>query len=192
MVCQQWQRCAEKILSTNQIPFARYAAAIYRALKEGCKDKTGNPYFIGESDVGKSFLLAPIKVMYTAFTNPAGGPFSFCEIQGHEVVVLNEWDGDPKKLGWDAQLLWMEGEPVRFPRPRSFFKTDFVYKEGAPIFLSGAGKVMHRCKIQTDMMSSRMDYFHLVFKVVNPDRTLPCCTRCFYDFIEAHRGPDSA
>ena len=69
-----WLQSAEQVLQQNRIDVSVFATAMYDVLKNG-RGKFRNIYIHGPANCGKSFLLKPLKEIYTTFSNPAHGTF---------------------------------------------------------------------------------------------------------------------
>ena len=69
-------------------------------------------YIHGSSNCGKNFVLAPLKLIYKTFSNPAMGSFAWIGAEEAEVIFLNDFGWEPKLIAWGGLLKVLEGDVV--------------------------------------------------------------------------------
>ena len=108
--------------------------------------------------------------------------------------MLQDFRAQTYDMGFDASLVWFEGESFYVPLPQNHNKGNKLYSEKAPIFISAGSKLrisakeawtlqvdMHQ---QNDMMDGRFTYFRLPVAVPPHCRrpVLPCA-KCFAKWL---------
>ncbi|CAH3186635.1 unnamed protein product [Porites lobata] len=82
------------------------------------RGKYRNIFIYGDTNCGKSFILAPLKVIYKTFCNPATGSFAWLGAEDAEVIFLNDFRWHPKIIAWADFLQALEGDTVHLPTPK--------------------------------------------------------------------------
>ena len=188
--CQgSWLTKATEVLANNAIEVNFFSAAIRNALVKGRRKNT-NILLTGPTNCGKSFLLDPLELIFSAFMNPATGRYAWIGMERCEVAYLNDFRWSPETIAWSDFLLLFEGQTVNLPRPKNQFATDLrVGRENTiPFFATSkgpiefVGKFNVRDERETDMMSSR--WFHIEFdrQIANVQHT-EACPKCFASLI---------
>ena len=90
-----WLRCGYEVIINNNIHPYVFAAAL-RDLTERGRGKIRNIMIIGPADCGKTFLLAPLQIVFKTFSNPEKDKFAWIGAETSECIFLNEfrWSGE--------------------------------------------------------------------------------------------------
>ena len=77
-----------------------YEAAALRDLTERGRGKIRNIMIIGPADCGKTFLLAPLQIVFKTFSNPEKDKFAWIGAGTSECIFLNDfrWSGELNNL----------------------------------------------------------------------------------------------
>lgn len=180
----QWLACAKEVLTNNKINPYVFADAIRSAISCGRK-KGNNIMLVGPGDCAKTFLLLPLTVVFDAFTNPAKATFAWVGVDGKEAIFLNDIRWSEKMIEWGAFLNLLDGNEVRFPRPKNFHNSDIVMtrEEKVPIFATSIAKIKYEgenAKIESEMMDARWKIFPMFHQIPKANQKhLEPCARCF-------------
>lgn len=183
----KWRRYAEEILVANDMDVKEVAHCFKEALTVG-RGKGINPNLVGPADCGKSFLVQPLEEIYKCFTSPTTGSFAWVELEGKEVIILNDLRWTQSLIPWDDFLRLLEGGTVQFRRPGNSYSAPLVISRSnsTAIFATGIDEIKHEFDSgETDMMKLRWKVFKFS-KPVSPDkvdRKCKPCPRCFHDFV---------
>jgi len=184
-----WIAAADEIFASNDIDPAVYKSAMLAAVLHG-RGKGRNVFLVGPGNCGKTFLLKPLRLIFSHFSNPvAGGSYPFVGMPGKDLVILNDFRYDVRLMKWSDMLSWLEGEPVRLPMPKNFFNSDFEYTSDAPIFGTGKGRLVkvdggHVDWMETHMMDLRWWVIQFRNAIMNPVERPPCAG-CFARYIRS-------
>jgi len=194
-----WLRSAIDILRRNNISLELWQRKIFNALKDGRK-KENNIFLLGQRNCGKTFLLKPLKLIFSTFSSPAQGAFNWVDAPEKEVVLLNDFrypaiEKSDKVLPWQELLNLLEGETVQIATPKSFYAANKEWTALQPIFGSGYKKITHikggeENVMETEMMHKRIFYIQLTQPIPDElvDYDIVTCPRCFAQLIL--NGPD--
>ena len=165
-----------------------FCTAIYTALSKG-RGKYRNIFIYGDTNCGKSFILAPLKVIYKTFCNPATGSFAWLGAEDAEVIFLNDFRWHPKIIAWADFLQALEGDTVHLPTPKNVCSRDLELNKDTPFFAtSDAPLVLIKAEAidstNTRMMNVRWRFCHF-WNQIPPEeqQELIPCGRCFAKFI---------
>lgn len=191
-----WRRLAEATLTQNSYTPEEFCGAVMDLLIHG-RSKGRNLFLVGKANCGKSFLVRPLELIYKALVNPANNTFSFGEIEGKEIVLLDDFrlcSSSGKPVPWSTMLLLLDGGTVNFSLPRTHYATDvcvpssntipvFCTGKAVPVFLEG----FHVDPVESEMMRSRFKVF-LFVKQITTESMCECspCAKCFAEMIFAH------
>ena len=114
----EWEYLALQTVANNNIPLDSYTQAVLAALTLG-RGKFRNIMHIGETNCAKTFLLQPLKKMFTAFENPARSTFNWVGVEECEVIILNDFRWSPSVIAWEQLLQLLEGDTTNFPAPKN-------------------------------------------------------------------------
>ena len=171
-------------------------AALRRCLQEGCKKFT-NVFIYGPKTSGKSHVAKAVAKIFQdrAFQRPVGqSNFPLQAIFGKKVCVLQDIRVDTFKLGFDALLVWWEGESFPVPLPQNRHDGDRTYTEAAPVIVTSGDKLRISAgeakRLQVDpqkqnaMMDDRFVYFHFP-RTFHKDEVVEVdpCARCCAEWI---------
>lgn len=187
-----WLQSAEQVLQQNRIDVSVFATAMYDVLKNG-RGKFRNIYIHGPANCGKSFLLKPLKEIYTTFSNPAHGTFAWVGVDDKEIIFLNDFRWSPVIIAWETFLILLEGDVTHLPAPKNACSKDIELTRDTPIFATADMPIMLAKggaidAINTRMMDVRWKQFNLwrVIQQCEQKELLPC-PRCFADIIFKHK-----
>ena len=165
-----------------------FCTAIYTALSKG-RGKYRNIFIYGDTNCGKSFILAPLKVIYKPLCNPATGSFAWLGAEDAEVIFLNYFRWHPKIIAWADFLQALEGDTVHLPTPKNVCSRDLEQNKDTPFFAtSDAPLVLIKAEAidstNTRMMNVRWRFCHF-WNQIPPEeqQELIPCGRCFAKFI---------
>ena len=177
---------------------AAIRAAFRKALQQGC-GKDQNVFLIGPPNAAKSHLLASMIAIFGkhSFRRPLGkSNFPMMEIHGKKVCILEDLRVTTFGLGWDAYLVWWEGQAIPVPMPQNHHKGSLDYEDKAPVFATGGEKLRIPLREalenamdpqkQNDMMDVRWHYFQLLHSFLgDARRPCPACGCCFSKWLTA-------
>ena len=129
----KWLRMALDILKNNNIQEAHFSQSVRTLLMEG-RGKGRNLLLHGRSNCGKTFLLQPLNILYSTFTNPATTSFAWVGAESSEVIFLNDFRWSPQIIPWHNFLLLLEGQKVHLAAPKTHFAQDIPLEHDVPIF----------------------------------------------------------
>lgn len=191
---KRWLSAALQLLHRNGIDERFYCDAIYNALKLG-RGKYRNIYIHGPSNCGKTFMIAPLKIIYQAFVNPASGTFAWVGAESAEVVFLNDFRWSPSIIAWADFLQILEGDTVHLPTPKNFKMKDIIFDKDTPFFATADAPITlvrggAVDSVNTEMMSVRWRAFQFSYQVKENERLeLKPCNRCFADLVLNKKTP---
>ena len=184
----RWLEAAQQLLQRHNITKEDFCTAIYTALSKG-RGKYRNIFIYGDTNCGKSFILAPLKVIYKTFCNPATGSFAWLGAEDAEVIFLNDFRWHPKIIAWADFLQALEGDTVHLPTPKNVCSrvlelnkdTPFFATSDAPLVSIKAGAID---STNTRMMNVRWRFYQF-WNQIPPEeqQELIPCGRCFAKFI---------
>ena len=170
--------------------------ALRRCLQQGCKKFT-NVFIYGPKTSGKSHVAKAVAKIFQdrAFLRPVGpNNFPLQKIFGKKVCVLQDIRVETFKLGFDALLVWWEGETFPVPLPQNRHDGDRTYTETAPVIATSGDKLRisanEALRLQVDpekqnaMMDDRFLYLHFP-RTFRKDEVVEVdpCARCCADWI---------
>ena len=188
--CGRWERAAREVLAWNNIDAWTFTSAIWRLLEKG-RGKGRNMILTGPGNCGKTFLFAPLDVIYDCFHTPATGTFAWVDVEVKEVIFLNDFRWCPKLMAWAELLALLEGAAVHIAAPKTTREKDILFRRDTPIFATSVSKVHfmnERGSIceprEQEMMDIRWLEFRLFRTVPDSCRVqIPPCGRCFSSLV---------
>ena len=192
-ICEgKWLTCAKEVLKLNNINEAEFTKAIYDNLRYG-RGKFRNVLIAGETNRAKTFILKPMKKIYGErdfFENPASHKFGWGGCENKTVIVLQDFRWSSEIITWKDFLLLLEGETVKLPAPRNFYRDDVCISGDVAIFATSIDEIKYKGTYNThddqedEMMKSRWKVFHFYhhFKEEHQVKVKPCGF-CFATFI---------
>ncbi len=192
---KRWLALALELLNKNGIDVSSYCNSIYQALKLG-RGKHRNVYIHGNTNCGKTFMIAPLKCIYTAFVNPASGTFAWLGAEQAEIIILNDFRWSPAIIAWSDFLQILEGDTMHLAAPKNSVAKDILFDKDTPFFATAdAPLVLVRggsiCTVNTDMMKSRWRCFQFSWQVPQEDQIeVKPCGRCFAELILSNKTFD--
>jgi hypothetical protein len=171
-------------------------AAMRKALQVGCAKHT-NVFFIGPPNAAKTHLVASLVALFgkDSFRRPLGKTnYPMMSIHGKKVCVLEDLRAGTFGLGWDALLVWWEGQWLPVPMPQNHHKGPKDYTDAAPVFATGGDKLriplrealeqMVDPAVQNDMMDKRWVYFRFLHTFDGAERkSVRPCPHCFSKWL---------
>ena len=143
-------------------------------------------------------MVRPLELIYRCLSNPAPNLFSFSDIEGKEVVVLDDFRLSPSNQGrpveWQHFLVLCDGGTCHFSRPHTAFAEDVTIpsSNAIPIFCTGKGLPVYLLNgeidgTETEMMRVRFKVYTFTH-CIPVDAAKPCapCARCFVDLLYSH------
>jgi hypothetical protein len=162
-----------------------------RNLLEKGRRKFTNLLLIGPSNTAKSFLLAPLELVYgdRCFVSPANTRFSWEGIEDADVALLQDFRHTPDLIDWSTLLRLLEGTTVKLPRPRNHFRTDLLIPSSNKVAIFATSKdelvpAFGADELEIEMMSTRWCTFRLGYRL-SEEEAVVCepCASCFSKFI---------
>ena len=98
-----WLKCAFEVLNNNYVHPIGFAAAVRNLLING-RGKFRNIMIIGPANCGKTFMLAPLQIVYNTFSNPANDKYAWIGVEKSEVIFLNDFRWSNELISWSAFL----------------------------------------------------------------------------------------
>ena len=86
----KWLEAATHLLNKNETSVSVFAQAVHALLEKG-RGKYRNIFIHGVANCGKSFMLSPLKGIYTTFCNAATGTFAWVGAEDAEIIMLNDF-----------------------------------------------------------------------------------------------------
>lgn len=185
----QWYECAYQVLTQNMVNPCIFAAAV-RSLIEKGRGKFRNLMIIGPANTGKTFLLAPLQIVYKTFSNPANDKYGWVEADQAECIFLNDFRWTSELIAWHEFLLLLEGQKVHLPAPKNHFVKDICIDTDVPIFATGKARITYVGRYnssddrETEMMSVRWKIFEFRKHIPEHEqRDVPPCPKCFAKLV---------
>lgn len=125
--------------------------------------------------------------------NPPKSAFPLIGLEVARVTLLDDWRFNEDLVPFNLQLLWFEGKGFLISRPQNQYSGHLRYSADAPIFISTLEADITTLKrgVQAgdiSMMMKRLKVFRFHHKLVNPDRSIQDCGRCFAKFVLSGAG----
>ena len=179
-----WKQYADEVVHENGYGQFQVQGAILEALREG-RAKQTVVFIVGDTNRAKSFILEGLAEIYTAFLAPDTGSYRLADIEGCEIVWLNEFAflNDPKQdlCSWAALKELFEGKPVKIGVPKTGQRPgNYVWKADSPVLGTAEYRLTGPTEAQTRHMESRVKYFYFT-KYYDPQlvpRVKPCPGCC--------------
>ena len=191
-VCEgMWLKCAKEVLSLNEIPQQEFSKAVFDNLRLG-RGKFRNIILVGETNRAKTFLLKPLEKIYKnfLFENPATHKYGWGGCEKKSVFLLQDFRWSADLITWKDFLLLLEGEKVKLPAPRNFFRDDVVISSDVAIFATGIDEIKFRGPYnardarEDAMMKSRWRVFKLTHEFKEKDQIkVEPCGFCFANLV---------
>ena len=189
----KWIQAATDLLQRNEIDLHVFCKAVYSLLQCG-RGKYRNIFIHGPANCGKTFILSPLKEIYSTFCNPATGTFAWVGAEEAEIIVLNDFRWKPSIIAWSDMLQLLEGDVMHLPAPKNFCKRDIELSKDTPVFATAdAPMVLIKGggidRANTEMMNVRWRFFHF-WRQIPPaeQQQLIPCGPCFATFILANKN----
>ena len=135
-----WYECALEVLTNNSINPMCFAAALRELIEKG-RGKFRNLMIVGPANCGKTFLLAPLQVIFRTFSNPANDKYAWLGVESSECIFLNEFRWSSELIAWKEFLLLFEGQQVHLPSPKNLYAKDISIDHDVPIFATGKSRI---------------------------------------------------
>ena len=188
-----WLTCAREVLQLNNIDEKVFTTALLNNIKLG-RAKFRNILLIGEADCAKTFLLKPLATIYgnDLFENPASHKYGWGNAANKTVMLLQDFRWSSDLIAWKDLLLLLEGETVKLPAPRNFFKDDICIRseDNVAIFATSVDVIKYKGSYnvrdtrEDDMMASRWKVFRLYYKFAEEKQIkVKPCGNCFANFV---------
>ena len=188
-----WLTCAREVLQLNNLDETVFTTALLNNIKFG-RAKFRNVLLIGESNCAKTFLLKPLTTIYgnDVFENPASHKYGWGNSANKTVMLLQDFRWSNDVIAWKDFLLLLEGETVKLPAPRNFFKDDICISsnDNVAIFATSLDEFKYRAVYnvhdsrEDEMMRSRWKVFRFfhIFPEEKQKKVQPC-GNCFAKFL---------
>lgn len=180
----KWLTMAQQVAIRNDIIQQDFADAVRVLLQEG-RGKYRNVLLKGPANCGKTFVLNPLNVVFTTFTNPATTTFAWMGA----VIFLNDFRWSAQIIPWHDLLLHLEGQKGHLPAPKTNFSQDVEFTRDTPIFCTCKeelclvrGGVLDQTETQMMWACWKVYSFHSQIPE-EEQKIIPSCLRCFAELI---------
>ncbi|KXJ08125.1 hypothetical protein AC249_AIPGENE24816 [Exaiptasia diaphana] len=134
---------------------------LQEAYNSGCVDGCQGNWI---ANTGKSFMVAPLKVLYKAFCNPATGTFAWVGVNEAEIILLNDFKWHPSLIAWGDLLQLLEGDTIHIPTPKTHYQKDIQLSKDLPVFATADSPIVliqggNIDNVNTQMMAVRWRLF---------------------------------
>ena len=185
----KWMAAANEVMQLNGYMEQELQRAVFQALHLG-RYKLRNVILVGDTNRAKSFLVKPLLLVYNCFVPPDTGSHQLADIDGSEVVFLNEFDWDPALMPWRTLKDFLEGSEVKIAVPKTQSRAkNYMFKADTPIIGTAPGPIEHpKSQKETEQMDTRVRYFALThwFDPKTCPEIKPC-KACFAKWIHGVR-----
>lgn len=188
--CLRWIKCATDVLRNNNVHPYVFAAAVRDLLEHG-RGKHRNILLSGPADTGKTFLLEPLKKLFSRTKcNPSSTKFAWVGGDEADIILLNDFRWRTEQIQWHDLLLLLEGQTVHLPAPMNTYSKEVTVSSDVPIFGTSIGEIVYQNRSnevdqgESEMMSVRWKTFKFHKRINKRDQIIlePCC-RCFSRLI---------
>ena len=186
-----WLECAKEVLVLNKINVNIFAAYLREALTLG-RGKFRNLMIIGRSNCAKTFMLKPLKTIFTdrVFENPSNDKYAWVGADKADIILLQDFRYSKELIPWNDLLLLLEGETVKLPAPKNHFISDVVIATDVPIFATSKSRLVYKGAFnagddrETEMMNSRWRVVEFTHVFAEEDqKDIPPCKNCFAKLV---------
>ena len=184
-----WIESAKEVLKNNGIHAYMFADAVRSLLDKG-RGKYGNITIVGPANRGKTFLLEPLRTIFSTFSNPGTTTYAWLGGEDAEIILLNDFRWSSKLIVWKDLLVLLEGQGLHFPAPKPQYAHKIYLERDTPIFATSKAKVKFVGKYnssdscETEMMEAQWHTFEFTHQIAQTDqKTIPPCGRCFDELV---------
>ncbi|CAE8640467.1 unnamed protein product [Polarella glacialis] len=183
-----WLHAAYDLFNKNGINPTEWCSAVVDALVNGRTKGNVVTHAGVEGNEGKSFLLAPLYVIFgedEVFTAPPKNGFPLLDLEKARLTILDDWRFNENILSYNLQLLWFEGKSFVIARPQNNFTGHLRYAKDDPIFITTVEADIHALKRglgqgDVEMMLKRLRIFSFHYKIPRDEiLSLEPCAACF-------------
>ena len=190
--CQgRWIPSAEYLVQLQGLEDRYLQDLVVRALQLG-RRKDVNILIVGEPGAGKSFCVAPLKLLFNAFeTRGQKERFPLQGLPGCEICLLQDVRYESMGLCWDDWLRWGDGDTVTINVPRNTAGAASIkYVAKAPLFATMADPfsypLLEARQTGRDVTRENLQFqsrwrivkFHRSIPEDRKDITLDPCAKC--------------
>lgn len=93
---------------------------------------------VGPTHCGKTYLLQPLRKVFTCFQPPASSSFASVGAENAKVIILNDLRWNSRLITWQDFLLLLEEQPIHLPAPKSHYAQDIYLEKDLPIFATSS------------------------------------------------------
>ena len=174
---------AEELFQQNNINQEEWRHAVLCSLQHGRSKGTLVCHAGLKGNEGKSFLLAPLMVVFGAdsvFTLTSKTGFPLMGLEACRLALLDDWRFNEDLIGYPLQLLWFEGKPIVIARPQNQHSGHLRYRNLDPIFITTLetditklrGKKLESGDVE--MMLRRLKIFRFHTELTSPVKVQEC------------------
>ena len=174
-----WVESAKEVLKNNGIHAYVFADAVRSLLDKG-RGKYRNIMIVGPANCGKTFLLEPLRTIFSTFSNPATTTYAWLGVEDAEIILLNDFRWSSELIAWKDLLLLLEGQGLHFPAPKSQYAHDIYLERDTPIFATSKSRIKFVGKYnssdarETETMEARWRTFEFIHQIAQTDqKTIP-------------------
>ena len=184
-VCNgEWLECALEILEKNGIERVLFADAVATLLALG-RGNGRNIYITGPANCGKTFILDPLRIIFSTFLLPASCLYAWLGVEDKEVIFLNDFRWSSLILPWSDMLLLLESHVVHFAAPKTSYSKGIEFSRDTPVFATAKAPISFvKSSViddrETEMMNVRWRFFHFKHQFdLREQKTIAPCGNCF-------------
>ena len=132
-VCNgEWLECALEILGKMEV-MVLFAGAVVTSLALGhCKGH--NIYITGLANCGKTFILNPMRIVFTTFLLAARCSYAWLGVEDKEVIFSDDFRWSPLMITCSDMLSLLESLVVHFTTPKTSYSEDIYLSRDTPVF----------------------------------------------------------
>ena len=177
-------RCGYEVIINNNIHPYVFAAALQDLTERG-RGKIRNIMIIGPPNCGKTFLLAPLQIVFKTFSNPENDKYAWIGVEKSECIFLDDcrWSGELNNL---ERVFTSFRRTRRALSPKAQYNKDLCVKHDLSIFATGkekisyVGRYQNTDDLETEMTSRRWKYFEFKKQIPEAEqKDIQPCGICF-------------
>ena len=178
-----WKRLAIEVVDSNGYRSCEVEQDILEAL-EGGRGKMRNIWFYGGQNRAKTFLLQGLGAVYRHYEPPDTGSYQLEDLDGCEIILLNEFEWSSAFCPWPKFKELLEGKKIKIGVAKNRGQ-NYMFDDDAPLFGSSRERISHPDKpAETVQADARVKYreFTVHYDPVKAPR-LPECPRCVAEWL---------
>ncbi len=185
----RWLECAKEVLINNKVHLILFAAAVRELLLLG-RGKYRNIIIVGPTNCGKTFLLKPLELIFTTFSNPAVDKYAWVGADNCKIILLNDFRWSKELIEWKSFLLLLKGDVVKLPAPKNHYSADVAIEKDTPVFATSKSIIKYTGNYNSqdqsgfEMMASRWKVFTFSYSIPeDKQKNVVSCPKCFAELV---------